>query len=302
MTHLELFHGLVAAGMTMRYGSKPSKAALLRVLWEKKHIIDADYIDYYLMAFWLFRHYADSAGIGFWARGAVPSSIICYCLRLTEVDPLKYGLYAARFVNDQLPYFQFDIEASRFDEFLKGAEEQLQANAGDYDISAMKACLFKDMKPYEYLSRKHERPVPENIDDELARYALSFPQTQPFSATYFSRKNGAAWSLTGVASLDEILAPTCGLLIYQEQMHDILKEFFDYSPIEGNKIRIAIHRGDTELLAAYRADLHNHLKDHTPEECDTAWAVLVCNPKAFLKAHAVSHVLAKYKFETDPKW
>ena len=314
MKHLEIFHGLIAEGMKMRYGSKPGKAALLRVLWEKKHIMDAGYIDYYLMAFWLFRHYADSSGIGFRARGAVPSSIVCYCLGVTEVDPIKYGLHSVSFVNDRLPLFQFDIEASRFDEFMKGAEEMLQANAGDYDISAMKACVLREdvkigkrmrkmyLTPCEYLSRKHERPVPENIDDELARYALSFPQTQPFSATYFSRKNGAAWSLTGVASLDEILAPTYGLLIYQEQRHDILKEFFDYSPIEGNKIRIAIHRGDTELLAAYRADLHNHLKDRTPEECDTAWAVLVSNPKAFLKAHAVSHVLAKYKFETDPKW
>ena len=127
MTHLDIFHGLIAEGMKMRYGSKPCKTALLRVLWEKKHIMDAGFVDYYLMAFWLFRHYADSMGIGFWARGAVASSIVCYCLRLTEVDPLKYGLHASRFVNDELPKFQLDIEASRFDEFMKGAEELLQA-------------------------------------------------------------------------------------------------------------------------------------------------------------------------------
>ena len=51
MTHLEIFHGLVSAGMRMRYGNKPSKAATLRMLWEKKHIIDADFVDYYIMAF-----------------------------------------------------------------------------------------------------------------------------------------------------------------------------------------------------------------------------------------------------------
>ena len=46
---MELFHGLVAAGVRMRYGSKPSKDIVLRVLWEKKHIIDAGFIDYYIM-------------------------------------------------------------------------------------------------------------------------------------------------------------------------------------------------------------------------------------------------------------
>ena len=44
MRHLELFHGLVAAGMKMRYGSKPGKQALLRFLWEKKQIIDAGFV------------------------------------------------------------------------------------------------------------------------------------------------------------------------------------------------------------------------------------------------------------------
>ena len=131
MTHLELFHGLVSAGMKMRYGSKPGKAATLRMLWEKKHIIDAGFVDYYIMAFWIFRHYATSAGITVWARGAMPSSVVCYCLGLTEIDPVKYDLYSVRFVNDELPYFQFDIEASRFDEFMKEADELLEDNSKD---------------------------------------------------------------------------------------------------------------------------------------------------------------------------
>ena len=52
MTHTEIFHGLVAAGMKMRYGNNPSKQALLKILWEKKHIMDAGFVDYYIMAFW----------------------------------------------------------------------------------------------------------------------------------------------------------------------------------------------------------------------------------------------------------
>jgi len=279
ITHLEIFHGLVAAGMKMRYGCKPCREAVLRVLWEKKHIMDAGFVDYYLMAFWLFRHYADSMGIGFWARGAVASSIVCYCLRLTEVDPLKYGLHASRFVNDELPKFQFDIEASRYDEFMKGTEELLQANAIEYDVPAIRECLFQDLTPMEYLSRKNERPVPENIDDELVRYALRFPQTMDLYEEYIHQPE------------------TFDRLIYQEEMLDILRKTFHVRSIKTDDIRRAIQRGETEQVEAYKKELFANLKDITPSEAETAWQRLTSNPRAFLKAHAVSQVLARYHYD-----
>ena len=278
MTHTEIFHGLVAAGMKMRYGSKPCKQALLKVLWEKKHIMDAGFVDYYIMAFWIFRHYATSAGIEVWARGAIPSSIICYCLGLTEVDPVKYGLHSARFVNDELPKFQFDIEASRYEEFMKGAEDLLQANAAeDYDIPSIRECLFQDVKPYEYLSRKQERPLPENIDDELARYALYFPQTIDLFTAYVNH-------------------PKYETLIYQEEMLDILKEVFRVSSIKANQIRLSIQRGETEQVEAFKKEVFE-TSDLPEEEKEKAWQRLTSNPRAFLKAHAVSRVLASYKYD-----
>ncbi len=281
MTHLEIFHGLVAAGMKMRYGDKPSKAAILRCLWEKKHIMDAGFVDYYLMAFTLFRHNAASAGIDYWARGAVPSSVVCYCLGLTEIDPIKYGLHSVRFVNDELPKFQFDIEASRYDEFMKMAEEVLQASAEDYDITAIRERMLQRLKnitPMEYLSRKRERPLPKNLDDELARYALSFPDTMDLYNAYIQN-------------------PQSDLLIYQEQMLDILRQTFRVSSIKANQIRLSIQRGEAEQVEAYKQELFSDLQDLTPEEAEAVWRRLTSNPRAFLKAHAVSRVLASYKYE-----
>lgn len=129
---------LAAAGMKMRYGDKPDRAVILRILWELKHIIDAGFEDHYIMAFWIFRHYAETKKIGYWGRGAMCSSIVCYCLGLTEVDPLRFGLHSARFVNDDLPRFQFDVEASRYDEFMQGSQDVLAANAKDYDIEIVR--------------------------------------------------------------------------------------------------------------------------------------------------------------------
>ncbi len=277
MTHTEIFHGLVAAGMKMRYGSNPSKQTFLKVLWEKKHIMDAGFAGYYIMAFWIFRHYATSAGIEVWARGAVPSSLVCYCLGLTEVDPVKYGLHSVRFVNDEPPKFQFDIVASRYEEFIKGAEDLLQANAKDYDISAIRECLFKDVKPYEYLSRRQERPLPANIDDEMARYALSFPQTMDLYETYVKNPGG-------------------DILIYQEEMLNILKEVFHVPSIKANLIRLSIQRGETDQVEAYKKGIFE-ASDLPDEEKEKAWLRLTSNPRAFLKAHAVSRVLASYKYD-----
>ena len=278
LTHLNLFHGLVAAGMKMRYGSKPGKEATLRCLFEKKHIMDAGFIDYYLMAFWIFRHYATSAEVAVWPRGAMPSSIICYCLGLTEIDPIKYGLHSVRFVNDELPKFQFDIEASRFEDFRKGAEELLEANADGYDIPAIRKCLFQDLTPMDYLSKKRKRPLPEDIDDELARYALRFPQTMDLYETYV--KN-----------------PKCDILFYQEEMLDILKQVFHVYGIKVNQIRLSIQRGEKKQVEAYKKELFANLKDVTLAEAEAAWQRLICNPQAFLKAHAVSRILAQYSYE-----
>ena len=303
MTHLEIFHGLVAAGMKMRYGDKPDKEALLRCLWEKKHIMDAGFVDEYIMAFTLFRHYAASMEIGYWPRGAVPSSIVCYCLGLTEIDPIKYGLHSVRFVNDQAPKFQFDIEASRYDEFMETAEKVLQSSAAEgYDITAIRECMLqrlKNLTPMEYLSRKQERPLPEDLDDEFARYALSFPDTMDLYETYLRRKNGEAWSPTGIPQLDEILAPTYGILTYQEQMLDILHKPFHTLGYKANHIRRCIQRGDTEQIAAYKAELFADLRRATVDEAEVAWHLLTSNRRAILKSHTVSRVLAMYYYNME---
>ena len=287
-SHSELFQGLVLAGLRERYGKElePKQisentmicsVAPARMFLEMKQIEEAGFIDYYLMAFWIFNFQAGTSGIEVWARGAVPSSVVCYCLGLTEVDPIKYGLHSVRFVNDELPKFQFDIEALRYDEFMKRAEDMLQANAEDFDIPAIRECLFKDVKPYEYLNKKQERPLPTGLEDEFARYALYFPQTMDLFRTYVNQY------------------PNCDLLIYQEQMFDILREVFHVGGIKANHIRLSIQRGDTEQIEAYKQEIFE-TSDLSTEEKEKAWQRLTSNPKAFLKAHAVSRVLAQYKY------
>lgn len=292
----KILKSLVAEGMKMRYGDKPDRKVKLRILWELKHIIDAGFEDLYIMTFWIFRHYAETEKIDYWVRGAMCSSIVCYCLGLTEVDPLRFGLHSARFVNDEPPRFQFDIEASRYDEFIRGSQDMLAANAKDYDIEIVRRCLSRDVTPMAYLSRKREAPEPEDLDDEIARETLIRPNTMDLYDAYMRRKSDGLWTRRG-PRLDEILAPTCGFLVYQEQMLDILRQFFHVNGLKANRIRLSIQRGKTEQVEAYKQELFAHLEDLTEKKAEWLWQLLTSNPHAFLKAHAVSRVLAKYHFE-----
>ena len=297
MTHTDLLKGLVGAGIKWRYGEKPDNLTKRRIVWEMMQIIKAGYVDYYLMAFWIFIH--SSREINYWARGAVSSSIICYCLGLTEIDPMKYGLHSERFVNDEPPMFQFDIESSCLDEFKKKAAEVFAANEENFDIQAIKDSLFQHLFAKTGMYKRSEQEIPDDFDDEIVCFALYFPATINLFESYSLRKEGhEKWEPTGIKQLDKILSPTYGILAYQEQMLDILRELFHVRAIKANRIRIYIQRGDTEQIEAYKADLFTNLKDLTAEEAERVWSVLVSNRKAFLKAHAVSRVIEKYNFKS----
>ncbi len=297
-TTKEQLRELVTKGFKQRYGTHPDKQALLRLLSELRRIDVAGYAGYYLMAYMIFKETAFSYGINIWPRGAMASSIVCYSIELTEVDPLRFGLHSARFVNEEPPKFQFDIEVARFEELKEKATELLKDNPDILDYETGCKYLLGDLQSSSYLNGKDVCPLtqPENIDDKIAEYALSFPDTMTLYETYKERKNGATWTPTGIEKLDEILAPTCGLLAYQEQMFDIMKHCFNVHGILANKVRLSIQRGETEQINSYRTELQENAKQVGlgDNEFDTAWSVLTSNPKAFLKAHAVCRVLSRY--------
>lgn len=287
-------------GFKEPYGEHPDKQALLRLLSELRRIDMTGYSGYYLMAYRIFCEMASTSGIKVWPRGAVASSVVCYSLGLTDVDPVRYGLHSARFVNEEPPKFQFDIEAARFDEFNAKAAEVLKDNSDLLDFDIGRKYLLGDIEPMSYLNSERESPMslPDNLDNEIAEYALTFPDTTDLYHTYRERKNGAHWEPTGIEQLDEILAPTYGLLAYQEQMMDILKYIFREYGTRANDIRPTIQRGDTERINALRTELQATAAKTGigDKEFGTIWEVLTSNPKAFLKAHAVSRVLSKYYF------
>ena len=70
-----------------------------------------------------FIHYASSEGIGVGpGRGSVARSLVAYCLRITDIDPIRYGLIFERFLNPErvsMPDIDLDFEDERRGEVIE---------------------------------------------------------------------------------------------------------------------------------------------------------------------------------------
>ncbi len=106
------FRELCYRGMYDKYGSNPSVNVTERMEYEISVIVKMGYTDYFLIV-WDFIRYAKEnkipVGLG---RGSGAGSLCAYCIGITGVDPIKYGLLFERFLNPErvsMPDFDIDF-------------------------------------------------------------------------------------------------------------------------------------------------------------------------------------------------
>lgn len=95
----ELLEKLAMKGLVYRYG-KNNKQALTKVRHELKVIFELDFCAYFLITHDIIR-YSMSQGYYHVGRGSGANSIVAYCLKITDVDPIELNLYFERFLNAQ---------------------------------------------------------------------------------------------------------------------------------------------------------------------------------------------------------
>jgi DNA-directed DNA polymerase III PolC len=95
----ELLEKLALSGMEYRYG-KSNKEGMRRVKHELKVICELDFCAYFLIT-WDIIRYSSSQGYYHVGRGSGANSIVAYCLKITDVDPIELNLYFERFLNAQ---------------------------------------------------------------------------------------------------------------------------------------------------------------------------------------------------------
>ncbi|WP_276090395.1 DNA polymerase III subunit alpha [Pedobacter sp. JY14-1] len=106
-----LLEKLAMEGMLYRYGNK-NKEALRRLKKELKVIIDLEFCAYFLITNDIIQ-YSMRRGYYHVGRGSGANSIVAYCLRITDVDPIELDLYFERFLNaERTSPPDFDIDYS----------------------------------------------------------------------------------------------------------------------------------------------------------------------------------------------
>ncbi len=99
-------------GLREKYGEAPDESLKERLEYELNVVNSMGYTNYYLIV-WDFVSYARRRGIPVGpGRGSGAGSLIAYCIGITGIDPIKYGLLFERFLNPErvsMPDFDIDF-------------------------------------------------------------------------------------------------------------------------------------------------------------------------------------------------
>ncbi|MCJ7725416.1 MAG: DNA polymerase III subunit alpha, partial [Acidimicrobiia bacterium] len=110
--------GLVMEGARYRYGESLPAEVTERIDYELRVIEEMGFPAYFLIVWDLMRHAREQGIRTGPGRGSAAGSIVSYALRITDLDPLEYGLIFERFLNPgrrQMPDIDMD-----FDERYRG--------------------------------------------------------------------------------------------------------------------------------------------------------------------------------------
>lgn len=112
-----LLHELAFDGLRYRYGEH-NETARQRVENELEIIDKLGFSAYFLIT-WDVIRYSMSRGFYHVGRGSGANSVVAYCLRITDVDPIELDLYFERFINPKRtspPDFDIDYSWKERDE------------------------------------------------------------------------------------------------------------------------------------------------------------------------------------------
>ncbi len=118
----ELLHQLATEGLHRRYRDKASKH--VAQLEEELTIISEVGYEEYFLAVWELLQECRELGIDWITRGSAADSLVCYCLGISGVCPIRFDLYFRRFLNrermamNKLPDIDIDFPHDRKDDVV----------------------------------------------------------------------------------------------------------------------------------------------------------------------------------------
>ena len=118
---------LTREGARRRWGDAPAPEVVERLAYELKVIADMGFSSYFLIVWDLIR-YARESGIRVGpGRGSAAGCAVAYCLGITDLDPVRYGLIFERFLNPSrisMPDIDMDFDSRYRDQMIRYATDR----------------------------------------------------------------------------------------------------------------------------------------------------------------------------------
>lgn len=126
-TEESYFRAEVERGLRRRYGDSPTEEVRRQVDYEVGVILQMGFPAYFLVVADLVR-YAKEHGIRVGpGRGSATGCTVSYCMGITELDPLRYGLIFERFLNPErvsMPDIDMDFDERRRGDMIRYATQR----------------------------------------------------------------------------------------------------------------------------------------------------------------------------------
>lgn len=168
----ELLRKLAFDGMMYRYGAT-NKTAYRRIEKELDIIERMGFCAYFLIA-WEIVHFAMKQGFYHVGRGSGANSIVAYCLKITDVDPIELDLYFERFLNPMRtspPDFDLDFSWRDRDRVIAHIFEKY----GDNHVALLGATVtFQENSICRELGKVFG--LPKGEIDQMERNPTAFAQ------------------------------------------------------------------------------------------------------------------------------
>ena len=139
---------------------------------------------------------------------------------------------------------------------------------------------------------------PDNFNDLIAALALFRPGPMDNIDTYIKRKNGKENIIYPEECLKDILEPTYGIMIYQEQIMQVLVKIGGYKYSEADNIRRAMSKKKKDIIEKERDIFISRSVDRgfRKDKCEELYdLILKFANYGFNKAHSVSYALIGYQ-------
>ncbi|HEY3143579.1 MAG TPA: DNA polymerase III subunit alpha [Acidimicrobiales bacterium] len=126
-TDAEYLRHLTFEGARQRWGQQLPDPVIERLAYELKVIEDMGFSSYFLIVWDLIDHARQlniRVGPG---RGSAAGCAVAYCLRITDLDPIRYDLLFERFLNPSrisMPDIDMDFDSRYRDEMIRYAAER----------------------------------------------------------------------------------------------------------------------------------------------------------------------------------